>query len=85
MAKPIHEPPHGPLCDCGWGIPSAYVPNEWAPFENPTSVIECPVCGALYQIEPLDIALTELTCDGKCEPMCVWCHKQADIAAEHRE
>jgi len=27
---------------------------------------------------------TERTCDGSCEPMCAWCNRQADIAAEER-
>ena len=24
------------------------------------------------------------SCDGTCEPMCAWCNRQADIAAQHR-
>jgi hypothetical protein len=26
----------------------------------------------------------EASCDGSCEPMCAWCSRQADIAAENR-
>lgn len=27
---------------------------------------------------------SEVTCDGSCDPMCAWCHRQADLAAENR-
>lgn len=39
-----------------------------------TELIERPA------VKPSDMP----TCDGSCEPMCAWCHRQADIAAQHR-
>jgi len=39
-----------------------------------TELVECPT------VKPSDMA----TCDGSCEPMCAWCNRQADIAAQNR-
>ena len=34
------------------------------------------------ELERLPCTAPELSCDGTCEPMCTWCNRQADIAAE---
>ena len=56
-----------------------------------TELVECPhVRLSDLAADPSTSVRGELTpdycesCDGTCEPMCAWCHRQADIAAQQR-
>lgn len=73
-----------------------YGPECVAEFEawvraNPgRNVVDCsnePHIGRWNGLQTELLTYTELvesTCDGTCEPMCAWCHQQADIAAQNR-
>lgn len=57
--KEPKKPPHGPLCKCGWLIPIIFNPAEWAPFEESSVVVECPMCRAWLEYSPPILSFEE--------------------------
>lgn len=57
--KKIIKPPHGPMCDCGWLIPTAFDPTEWASFERPDHICVCPKCGEWFLVEPKQMSFEQ--------------------------